>query len=184
MEYLQDIWNSAYENKGAIWSFGAFAAVSAFLFFIFAVSFLGCILPMIPGVLLAFCGILIWKLTIGFNSISWLSVFICACLALFAQILDFWLPMKYTPTRQGTRGAFFGAIFGVVLSALFPPCALFAIFLSPSVFAFAFERAWGDSSKSWAAGKGAFWGSVLSVLAKSAIVFLMILIALLDAFIN
>lgn len=184
MEYLRDIWSSVYENRDAIWSFGAFAAVSALLFFIFAVSFLGCILPMLPGVLLAFCGILIWKLSIGFYSITWVSVFICALLALFAQVLDFWLPIKYTPTKQGARGAFFGVVFGIVLSVVFPPSALFAIFLSPPLFAFAFERFWGDSSKSWATGKGAFWGTVLSVFAKSAIIFVMILIALFDSLIN
>ena len=184
MECLRDILLSICENKDAVWSFGEFAAISSVLLIIFAVSFLGCILPMLPGVFLAFCGILIWKLTIGFYSISWLSVFICAALALFAQVLDFWLPIKYTPTRQGARGALFGVVFGIVLSFAFPPLALLAIFFSPPLFAFVFERAWGDSKMAWRSGKGAFWGTLLGVFAKSAIIFVMILIALLDSFIN
>lgn len=122
MEYLQDIWHSFYGNKDAVCSFGMFVVISILLFFIFVISFLGCILPMLPGVLFAFLGVLIWKLTIGAEVFTWGGVFLCGLLTLLAQILDFWLPIKYTPTKSGAWGAFWGGIiwrcFDIYISAI------------------------------------------------------------------
>lgn len=181
MDWLHQLWQSLYEGSSAIGGYAWFIGITLALVVIFLVSIAGCLLPVVPGPALAFCGVVLWKFTIGANVISWWSVVICLFLTLLAQLVDYILPMKYAPTKSGTWGALVGVLAGLVLAVLFPPFALFAIFLSPLVFAFGFEYASNkDIQKAWKTGKGAFLGTILTVVAKAFIIFIMIAVVLTD----
>lgn len=182
MENLQEIWQVIYENSGNAGDMGLFFLMSVLVIFIFLFAFAGCIVPIIPGPTLAFLGILFWKLALANDKISYVSIILCALFALLAQLLDWILPVKYTPSKRGAWGAFFGVLVGAIISIMMPPFALIAIFASPLLFAFLFEYSDENSNAKQAlkVGIGAFIGTLMSVIAKTAFVLLMILTALVD----
>ncbi|MBO6102658.1 MAG: DUF456 domain-containing protein [Opitutales bacterium] len=182
MQSLQNIWQSIYENSGCVYDYGVFVALSIVVAAMFLAAFAGCVIPVVPGPALAFCGVLLWKFALANDKISWICVLICLALTVIAQLLDWWLPVKYTPTKRGAWGAFLGVLAGVFLAAAFPPAAIFAIFFSPFVFAFALEYsdAESDFRKALKTGTGAFVGTILGAAAKAAIVLIMLFAAALD----
>lgn len=161
----------------------AFAMLAVLLLMLLAVA--GCVLPIIPGPILAFCAIVLWKFSLSDNRISYIVLGICLLLTVFAQFLDWWLPIKYTPSKSGAWGAFVGVFVGAIISIVFPPIALFAIFLSPLAFAFAFDfLAGGTFDKALKTGAGAFLGTIIAVFAKLAVIFAMFILAVADFIIN
>ncbi len=181
MDWIESIWRGIYDSSGAVYSFSVYMLVFLSLVALFLVSIVGCVIPVIPGPSLAFLGVVAWKFTIA-PGISYACLAICLALAAFAQVLDWWLPIKYTPTKRGAWGAFVGVMAGAVLAMVFPPFAVFAIFLSPLAFAFAFEyHGNADFVRAWESGKGAFVGTFMTVVAKAFIIFMMIAIASFDA---
>lgn len=185
MEFIESIWRSIYESMPATFGFLYFMLIAFVLVLFFLISVAGCIIPVLPGPIIAFLAVLILRLTIASNLLSWTSVIICLALALITQVFDYWLPVKYTPTRAGAIGAFVGAFAGFFVSIIFPPLVLFAIFLGPMLCAFAFEYSSNANFKrAWQSGKGAFLGTIISVFAKIFVIFAMIVLVLTDIIVS
>ena len=173
-EFLREMASGAAVIGGGIAV--AIVLIIALLLFLFAAA--GCILPIIPGPILAFLGIVLVKFALVGDKISYTVLEVCLFLTIFAQFLDWWLPIKYTPTKSGAWGAFVGVLVGALAAILFPPIALFAIFFAPLIFAFAFDLlSGGEFEKALHTGFGAFLGTLIAVFAKLFIIFLMLMIA-------
>lgn len=180
---MEEFLNELASGAGAVGGGLAVALILILVLFLFLFAAAGCIVPVIPGPILAFLGIAICKFALAGDKISYAALGVCLFLTIFAQILDWWLPIKYTPTKSGAWGAFVGVLIGAIISILFPPMALAAIFLSPLVFAFAFDfLSGGEFEKALRTGVGAFIGTAIAVFAKLFIIFLMFVIACVDFF--
>jgi len=83
-----------------------------------AAGFIGCFLPVLPGIPLAWAGIFIYALGSGFEKISVLTVIILALVTAAVMAIGYFAPMlgakKYKASRAGIAGAFLGLIIGVI----------------------------------------------------------------------
>ncbi len=143
------------------------ATLIASIFFV--TGLLGCILPVIPGPLLVWLGVLIHKLWVPEQSVSWTFVAIAAGLALLTQILDWlcawWGARKFGGTWRGGIGAAVGAIIGIFL----PPPLLWII-VGPIIGATVGEI-WGGFSwqKAGKAGLGTVFGGLVAYVVRFGI---------------
>jgi uncharacterized protein YqgC (DUF456 family) len=83
-------------------------------YFVIMVGFAGSILPVLPGPLLIWAGILLWAWVDGFARLGWPSLTILGVLALTAAGLDFAL----TTTLSRRAGVSWRAIGGAIVGAL------------------------------------------------------------------
>jgi uncharacterized protein YqgC (DUF456 family) len=95
------------------------------------VGLLGVVLPLLPGIPLAWLGLFIYAIGTGFDRISLTTVIVFLVLTLLALALDFVLPMlgakKYKASRLGIFGAFIGFTVGIFVFGIW------GIILGPAI---------------------------------------------------
>lgn len=135
-----------------------------FLGVIFVIlGFLGCILPILPGLPLSYIGILFLHFTsqVQFSTsflIGWLIV------VLVIQLLDYILPIWGTKQFGGTKYGVKGSAFGLILGLLFSP---WGIILGPFIGAVIGEIIGGkEFSIALKSGFGSFIGFLVGTLTK------------------
>lgn len=141
-------------------------AVASIFFFI---GLLTCIVPILPGPLLVWLGILVHKLWVPEQSVSWAFFGIATGLALFTQVVDWlctwWGAKKFGGTWRGGLGAGVGAIIG-----LFLPPPLLWIIIGPIIGAVVGEilggASWQQAGKS---GFGTVFGGLVAYILKLGI---------------
>lgn len=129
---------------------------------IFLIGLVSTLLPVIPGSLIVWLGVLVHKLWLGDASVSWKIVFITGAITLVAQLLDVvmgvWGARRFGASWKGALGAFIGAFVG-----LFLPPPLFWLIVGPIIGAVLGElsagRSWGEGGK---AGLGTIIGGLLA----------------------
>ncbi len=137
---------------------------------VFIIAAVGSFLPLLPGPMLAFAGVLVYKLLFPQSLEGWSLIWFSGAAALVSQIADYAFTYfgskKMGATWKGALGAIIGAIAGIFI----PPMILW-IFLAPLIFALLFEllggRPLGEAAK---AGLGAFLGTGLSAVFRFAVV--------------
>jgi len=84
---------------------------------IFAIGVAGCFLPVLPGTVIVWLGVLVHKLALGDESVSWGFFAVATALAVVAQGLDFacsyWGARRFGASWQGAVGALAGAVIGL-----------------------------------------------------------------------
>ena len=93
---------------------------------IFILGLLGSLLPIVPGTLIVWVGVITHRLWMGpEDSVTWKIVIIAGLLMLIGQIADFvlgaWGARKFGATWKGTMGAFLG--FYRIFHTASPPLA-------------------------------------------------------------
>jgi len=136
---------------------------------LFVVGVISSILPVIPGGIIVWTGVITHKLWIGDESISWKIVIITGILILIGQAADIfmgiWGARRFGATWKGAVGAFTGAIVGFFL----PPPLLWLI-LGPVIGAVIGELAAGRTFKEGGkAGIGTVVGSIIAFALKLGI---------------
>jgi uncharacterized protein YqgC (DUF456 family) len=90
------------------------AIICAILMFI---ALVGTIFPILPGIPLAWLGILIYAIGTGFNNISITTTVIFFIVTLVTMAIGYFAPMlgakKYKASRAGIMGAFIGITIGI-----------------------------------------------------------------------
>ncbi len=133
---------------------------------IFATGLVSSILPVVPGSLIVWLGVIVHKLWMGEDSVTWKIVILTGLITLIGQLADFvmgvWGARRFGATWKGAVGAFLGAFIG-----FFIPPPLFWLIVGPIVGAVAGELVAGRSFRAGGkAGLGTVVGGVLAFALK------------------
>jgi len=135
----------------------------------FTIGLLGSFLPIIPGNLIVWVGILSHRLWLGDASVSWWMVCMTGFMTLAALLADvllgLWGAKRFGASKNGLIGAVIGAIIGLFL----PPPLLWLI-LGPLLGAIVGELTAGKNIAAGSkAGLGALLGSLVAFILKFAV---------------
>jgi len=142
-------------------------------FGLMAVGIAGVILPFLPGVPIAWTGLLIYAWATGFQKISLTEVLIFLGLTILAVAIDFIGPMlgakKYRASKYGILGAFLGGIVGIL------GLSLWGVIVGPLVGAFLGELiSKKEINQALKSGLGTILGSLGGSLVKIVIILIML----------
>lgn len=119
----------------------------------------GCILPALPGLPVAYAGILALHFTERVQFTTGELVFLTAIM-LVAQVLDYFLPAWLTKKVGGSKLGTIGSIVGLIVGLFFPP---FGLIIGPFLGAIAGELLNGEGTKTaLKSGMGSFVGFILT----------------------
>ena len=124
------------------------------------IGMLGTFLPVLPGLLLSICGLLIFKFGTE-NEMPMMYVWVFALLTILSTVLNYVIPAKtnkkYGETRYGSIGSFIGTILGL----FFIPIPLgFLIGMLLGVLVGELVHDISDRKKAFNSMKGAFIGFI------------------------
>ncbi|SEF48107.1 hypothetical protein SAMN05421847_0101 [Halpernia humi] len=122
------------------------------------IGILGTFLPVLPGLLLSLCGLLIYKF--GTNSdLSILWIWIFSILTIISTVLNYIIPAKTNKKYGGTRYGSIGSFVGTILGMIFIPIPFgFLIGMFAGVFLGELLHDFKDKKKAFNSMKGAFIG--------------------------
>ncbi len=144
-----------------------------FSFLLVLTGALGVVLPLLPGVPVAWLGMLAFAYATGFTAITWKVLLIFLGFVLLASALDIIAPMagakKYNASRSGIIGSFIGVILGV---AFLGPIG---IVIGPLLGTFLGELFEGkESEEALQSAKGTAIGFLAGSAVKLALVMVML----------
>lgn len=136
------------------------------------VGTLGVVLPVLPGIPLAWLGLFIYALATGFEKISVTLVIIFFVLMVLSLLFDFLAPLlgakKYRASKLGVFGAFLGTVIGIFV------LGFWGIIFGPLIGAFLGELLVGRRPKqAFGSAVGAFVGLVAGSLVKLILILVM-----------
>lgn len=122
---------------------------------------IGALIPVIPGPLLSFLGLVALHLTL---SVELSGLYFYAALVVVAGIIEYLLPLYIGKKAGATRAGIYGGILGTIIGLFFMPIGLI---VGPMIGALAFEsmtkRSTGESFK---AALGVFLGTILNFMMR------------------
>lgn len=142
----------------------------------------GTILPVLPGLLLSFAGILLYKF-LGNPEFSILYVVIFGILTTISLILNYTIPIKTTAKYGGSKYGKIGGFLGTVIGLFFPPIGFF-IGMLIGVFVGELIHDKKDKKKAFNATKGAFLGFIYGTGFNLMVGLAMFFVVLIDQFIK
>jgi len=123
-------------------------------------GFLGTFLPILPGLLLSICGLLIFKFGTE-NTMPMMYVWIFVLLTIVSTVLNYVIPAKTNKKYGGTRYGSIGSFIGTLLGLFFIPIPLgFLIGMLLGVFLGELLHDFSDTTKAFNSMKGALIGFV------------------------
>ena len=140
----------------------------------------GTILPVLPGLLLSFAGVLLYKF-FGNPEFSIIYVIIFGILTLASLILNYTIPIKTTAKYGGSRYGKIGGFLGTIIGLFFPPIG-FIIGMLLGVFLGELIHDKTDKKKAFNATKGAFFGFIYGTGFNLLVGLAMFLVVLIDIF--
>lgn len=131
------------------------------------VGFAGCILPVLPGVPLAYVGLLLLHAS-SYADFSLTFLLLWGAAVVIVQLLDYFIPAWGTKRFGGTKWGTWGSTIGVLVGIFFGP---WGIILGPFAGAVIGELLAGkQSNEALRAGAGVFVGFIVGTLLKLIIV--------------
>jgi len=122
------------------------------------VGILGTFLPVLPGLLLSLCGLLIYKFGTDAD-LSMVYIWIFVVLTLISIVLNYVIPAKTTRKYGGTRWGSIGSVVGTIAGMFFIPVPFgFLIGMFAGVFIGELLHDASDKKKAWNSTKGALVG--------------------------
>jgi len=133
---------------------------------IFMLGLATSLLPVVPGSLIVWLGVIIHKLWMGDASVAWKIVILTGVLTLIGQLADIvmgvWGARRFGASWKGTLGALLGALVGFFL-----PPPLFWLIVGPVIGAVIGELVAGRTFKAGSkAGFGTVVGSIVAFAMK------------------
>ena len=137
------------------------------------VALVDIVVPMIPGIPLAWLGLFIFAVGTGFSKVSVGAVIIFFVLVVLITLLDFLAPVlfakKYQATKFGILGAFLGLLAGVIF------LSFWGIIIGPFIGAFTLELiAMRKADIALKSAVGTFIGFLAGTLLKTILLLIMI----------
>ena len=146
------------------------------------VGILGTFLPVLPGLLLSLCGLLIYKFGTD-SSLSMAYIWIFVFLTLLSIILNYVIPARTNRKYGGTRWGSVGSIIGTILGMFFIPVPFgFLIGMFLGVFVGELLHDAKDKKKAWNSTKGALIGFLYGTGFNFMVGLAMFLVVLIDIF--
>ena len=146
------------------------------------VGILGTFLPVLPGLLLSLCGLLIYKFGTD-SSLSMFYIWIFVFLTLLSIILNYVIPARTNRKYGGTRWGSVGSIIGTILGMFFIPLPFgFLIGMFLGVFVGELLHDAKDKKKAWNSTKGAFIGFLYGTGFNFMVGLAMFLVVIIDIF--
>lgn len=146
------------------------------------VGILGTFLPVLPGLLLSLCGLLIYKFGTD-SSLSMAYIWIFVFLTILSIILNYVIPARTNRKYGGTRWGSVGSIIGTILGMFFIPLPFgFLIGMFLGVFVGELLHDAKDKKKAWNSTKGAFIGFLYGTGFNFMVGLAMFLVVIIDIF--
>lgn len=146
------------------------------------VGILGTFLPVLPGLLLSLCGLLIYKFGTD-SSLSMVYIWIFVSLTLLSIILNYVIPARTNRKYGGTRWGSAGSVIGTILGMFFIPVPFgFLIGMFLGVFVGELLHDANDKKKAWNSTKGALIGFLYGTGFNFMVGLAMFLVVLIDIF--
>ncbi|AZB21801.1 DUF456 domain-containing protein [Kaistella haifensis] len=146
------------------------------------VGILGTFLPVLPGLLLSLCGLLIYKFGTD-SSLSMVYIWIFVFLTLLSIILNYVIPARTNRKYGGTRWGSAGSVIGTILGMFFIPVPFgFLIGMFLGVFVGELLHDANDKKKAWNSTKGALIGFLYGTGFNFMVGLAMFLVVLIDIF--
>lgn len=143
---------------------------------------IGTFLPVLPGLLLSLCGLLIYKFGIDTNLSMW-WVWLFSVLTIISTILNYVIPAKTNQKYGGTRYGSIGSFVGTILGIIFIPIPFgFLIGMFAGVFLGELLHDFKDKKKAFNSMKGAFIGFLYGTGFNFLVGLAMFLVVLFDMF--
>ncbi len=120
---------------------------------------LGTFLPVLPGLLLSICGLLIYKFGTDAN-LSMIYVWVFVILTAASVVLNYVIPAKTNQKYGGTRWGSIGSIVGTIVGMFLPIPLGFLVGMFAGVFIGELLHDSKDMTKAWKSTKGAFIGFI------------------------
>ena len=148
------------------------------------VGILGTVLPVLPGLLLSLCGLLIYKF--GTDApLSMVYIWIFVFLTAISVVLNYVIPAKTTRKYGGTRWGSIGSIIGTIAGMFLIPVPFgFLIGMFLGVFVGELLHDANDKKKAWNSTKGALIGFLYGTDFNLIVGLAMFLVVLIDIFKN
>lgn len=146
------------------------------------VGILGTFLPVLPGLLLSLCGLLIYKFGTD-SSLSMVYIWIFVFLTLLSIILNYVIPARTNRKYGGTRWGSAGSVIGTILGMFFIPVPFgFLIGMFLGVFVGELLHDANDKKKAWNSTKGALIGFLYGTGFNFMVGLAMFLVVIIDIF--
>ena len=124
------------------------------------IGMLGTFIPVLPGLLLSSCGLLIFKFGTE-NEMPMMYVWVFALLTILSTVLNYVIPAKTNKKYGGTRYGSIGSFIGTILGLFFIPIPLgFLIGMLLGVLVGELVHDISDRKKAFNSMKGAFIGFI------------------------
>lgn len=133
-------------------------------FLLMLIGIVGSILPVLPGPLASWCGLLLLYLTSEIPT-DWTFLGVTLAIAILVSIIDNIIPIIGTKKFGGTKMGMIGATLGLIVGLFFGPIG---IIVGPFLGAFIGEiiKDSKDSNRAFKAALGSFVGFLTSTLLK------------------
>lgn len=131
-------------------------------------GFVGCIVPVVPGPILAALALVLISLPGGFTLFSWPLLAGTVVAALVVQVLDNILPARAAGKAGAARGGVIGSVIGMIAGTIFfPP---FGVFLGAFLGALAGEVLFHrENREPLKAALAVFRGTIGAIVLKLAV---------------
>ncbi|KMQ69539.1 hypothetical protein ACM39_00270 [Chryseobacterium sp. FH2] len=133
--------------------------INIFCLVLLFVGILGTFLPVLPGLLLSLCGLLIYKFGTDAD-LSMLYVWAFGLLTALSVVLSYVIPAKTTKKYGGTRWGSIGSVVGTIVGIFLPIPLGFLVGMFAGVFIGELLHDSKDMNKAWKSTKGAFVGFI------------------------
>lgn len=145
---------------------------------------IGTFLPVLPGLLLSLCGLLIYKFGTD-TPLSMVYIWIFIALTGLSVVLNYVIPARTTRKYGGTRWGSVGSVIGTLVGMFFIPIPFgFLIGMFLGVFVGELLHDASDKKKAWNSTKGALIGFLYGTGFNFIVGLAMFLVVLLDIFKN
>jgi len=128
--------------------------------FLLILGLIGTILPILPGSLLSFIGLVVFKFSNDSNY-SWIVLLVALFFVILGMLFDYLLPIFMTKQLGGTKYGVWGSILGFIIGFFFPP---FGFIIGPFLGAFLAELLFTkvNSISALKSALGSFLGFILT----------------------
>ncbi|ROI00341.1 DUF456 domain-containing protein [Chryseobacterium daecheongense] len=139
---------------------------------------IGTFLPILPGLVLSLCGLLIYKFGTD-SDLSMIYIWVFGILTVISAVLNYVIPAKTNRKYGGTRWGSIGSVIGTIIGMFFPPVG-FLIGMFAGVFVGELLHDSKDMNKAWKSTKGALIGFIYGTGFSFVVGVAMFLVVVLD----